>query len=1017
MTKRLSHKKIFLIVTLFTILLTSFRIGWILHYKTPEHPHAEKGVIDLSGWHFNDQTTIPLDGEWEFYPSSFQIEDNKEKRNYTQVPSNWQGNLNPNDPKQALGYGTYQLKIVLPEDSTFLYGIRLTEVTTAANVLIDDKLVAQAGKALESSEQKGFKQRPLSVLFQPENNEIELTIQVSNHDTPLEGGITKSIKIGTEKAISKESQQSKTFQMVIFAIYLFHGIYAFGLLWVGKGRYRKELFYYGFMLALAAFTNLIDDEMVVSLPISYEWYHRLLSLTFITTLFALLQFIKAYFKAKALTFRIFVIFYSILSIAYLVVPYQYYYHLAFGMMLLYFSGFYFLFSQTIPAVRKGHSGAIFILLFVTSYTLNMLWGTAGNANLTNIPYYPFDFIISIVMIAFLLLNKHMQIIQQNEEQTEQLQKADKKKNEFLANTSHELRNPLQGMISIAQTFLNDHKEALSEKNKDDLLLLVRIGQQMNFVLNDLLDITKLQESYIQLKKEKLDLRTVIFGVYDMLQHMEREKSVQFHVSIPPSFPMIFADENRLIQIVYNLLHNALKFTHDGSITIYAEQKNGMAKIYIQDTGIGMHEDMLEKVFLPYEQEDSGITSIGSGIGLGLAICKQLVELHGGEISVESKLGEGSTFSFTLPLVHEHGAVNEVAASEETFVVPDTSLFKAKPVQINQGIEITHVQRAKILIVDDDPVNRQVLSRILMAENDILTAASGKEAMDYIHSKEWDLVISDVMMPDMSGYELTTVIRQQFTISELPILLLTARNQLEDIYTGFQSGANDYVSKPVDALELQTRVKALTDLRQAVKEQLAMEAAWLQAQIKPHFLFNTLNMIASLSEIDPAVMGQLLEEFGHYLRKSFDVQNIQTLVALDHELELVRAYLYIEKVRFGERLQVEWALPERLSTKIPPLSLQTLVENAVNHGILKRREGGYICIRILDNDTHYDIAVIDNGVGMEEKHIQQIMNISPRQASQVGIRNTNRRLKQLFGTGLTIESQIDHGTTVSFKVPK
>ncbi len=90
----------------------------------------------------------------------------------------------------------------------------------------------------------------------------------------------------------------------------------------------------------------------------------------------------------------------------------------------------------------------------------------------------------------------------------------------------------------------------------------------------------------------------------------------------------------------------------------------------------------------------------------------------------------------------------------------------------------------------------------------------------------------------------------------------------------------------------------------------MEAAWLQAQIKPHFLFNTLNMIASLSEIDPAVMGQLLEEFGHYLRKSFDVQNIQTLVALDHELELVRAYLYIEKVRFGERLQVEWALPEK-----------------------------------------------------------------------------------------------------------
>ncbi|GIN56937.1 hypothetical protein J8TS2_12560 [Lederbergia ruris] len=1017
MTKRLSSKKIFLVVTLFTILLTSFRIGWISYYKIPEHPHANKGVLDLSAWHFDDRTTIPLDGEWEFYPSSFNLQDEEKNRHYAQVPSNWQGDLNPNDPKQALGYGTYKLKVILPETPTSLYGIRLTEVTTAANVLLDGNLIAESGQAVEKSKQKGPKQRPMPVFFQPDNHEIELTIQVSNHEAPLEGGITKSIKIGTEKAITKESQQSKTLQMVIFVIYLFHGMYAFGLLWIGKGRYRKELFYYGLMLALAAFTNLIDDDMIVALPISYEWYHRLLSFTFISTLFALLQFIKAYFKAETLSFRIFVIFYSILSIAYFIVPYQYYYHLAFGMMLLYFSGFYFLFSQTIPAVRKGHSGAIFILLFITSYTLNMLWGTAGNANLTNIPYYPFDFIMSILMIAFLLLNKHMQIVQQNEEQKEQLQKADKKKNEFLANTSHELRNPLQGMISIAQTLLNGHKEVLSKKNKNDLHLLVRIGQQMNFVLNDLLDITKLQEKYIQLNRGKLDLRTIVFGVHDMLRYMEKEKSVQFSVSIPSSFPMVYADENRLIQIVYNLLHNALKYTYDGSITISAEQENGMAKVFIKDTGIGMDENMLKKVFLPYEQEDASITSIGSGIGLGLAICKQLVELHGGEISVESKPGEGSTFSFTLPLVHERDAENEVAASEEILNVSSPHLSTTNAILTAQNIETSHVQRAKILIVDDDPVNRQVLSRILMEENDIITAASGKEAMDYIRKKDWDLVISDVMMPNMSGYQLTAKIRQQFTLSELPILLLTARNQLEDIYTGFQSGANDYVSKPVDALELQTRVKALTDLRQAVKEQLAMEAAWLQAQIKPHFLFNTLNLIASLSEIDPGRMSQLLEEFGHYLRRSFDSQNIQTLVAIDHELELVRSYLYIEKVRFGERLQVKWEIPESLHTEVPPLSIQTIVENAVNHGILKRQEGGYICIRILDNDTHYDISITDNGVGMEERHIQQIMNESSHQLSQVGIRNTNKRLKQLFGTGLIIESQTGRGTTVRFKIPK
>ncbi len=1014
--KILSKKRIFLIITLFTILLTSFRIGWILYYQLPEHPIAKDGILNLSTWEFDDKMTIPLDGEWEFYPNTFLLEDNRKvdsiEKVYTDIPGNWKGILEPDNQKQALGYGTYRLKIILPENDRSLYGFRIQEIATAANIFINGKLIAESGQAVEDSSGTEAKQRPIAVLFHPDSHEVELSIHVSNHETPHEGGIVKSIKIGTEHAINKEAHQSLTLQTVIFVIYLFHGIYAFGLFWFGKGRYRKELFYYGLMLVLAAFTNLIDDDMIVALPISYEWYHRLLSLIFISTLFALMQFIKAYFQAKTKSFSVFLILYTSLSIAYLVVPYQYYYFLAFGMMIVYFSAFYFLFTQTFKAVRKGHSGAIFILLFITSYTLNMLWGTAGNANLTNIPYYPFDFIISIMMIALLLLNRHMEIVQQNEEQTKKLQKADQKKNEFLANTSHELRNPLQGMIGIAQTLLLENRQLLTAKNKDDLQLLVRIGQQMNFILNDLLDITKLQENYIQLNRKGLKLPSILFGVHDMLSVMQDKNNVQFQVDIPTSFPLVYADQNRLIQIVYNLLHNAIKFTHAGSIAISAEQKNGEAIISIKDTGIGMSEKMLKRIFLPYEQEDSGITSVGTGIGLGLSICKQLVELHGGEISVESKLGEGSTFSFTLPLASEPKGENEAAATAER---NDSSLFEMKPVLTDQETVNSHIQRSKILIVDDDPVNRKILSQILRNAHEIATASSAKEALASIQTGDWDLVISDVMMPNMSGYELAVKIRQQFTLSELPILLLTARNQLEDIYTGFQSGANDYVSKPVDALELQARVKALTDLKQAVKDQLGMEAAWLQAQIKPHFLFNTLNMIASLSEIDPEQMSKLLEEFGHYLRRSFDIQNVQTLVPFDHELKLVQSYLYIEKVRFADRLKVKWDIPEQINIQIPPLSIQTLVENAINHGVLQKVGGGTICIRIVEDVTHYEIAIIDDGVGMEESQINQILSNS--YASQVGIRNTHRRLKQLFGTELIINSQLDQGTTVSFRIPK
>lgn len=235
---------------------------------------------------------------------------------------------------------------------------------------------------------------------------------------------------------------------------------------------------------------------------------------------------------------------------------------------------------------------------------------------------------------------------------------------------------------------------------------------------------------------------------------------------------------------------------------------------------------------------------------------------------------------------------------------------------------------------------------------VLQAYSGKEALTIIQTKEVDLVVSDVMMPEMSGYTLTKEIRKDYSLSELPILLLTARHQIEDIKAGFLAGANDYVAKPVDAFELQARVQALTSLKQSVHKQLRFEAAWLQAQIKPHFLFNTLNTIASLGEIDTQRMIRLIEEFGSYLRTSFAIYNTDDLISIHDELSLIESYLYIEKERFGDRLTVHWDIIEDEDIQVPPLSIQTLVENAVNHGVLKKVLGGNIWIQVSKQTDHY-----------------------------------------------------------------
>ena len=723
--------------------------------------------------------------------------------------------------------------------------------------------------------------------------------------------------------------------------------------------------------------------------------------------------IKSMFDIKTKLYHLLIILYVLLCISIVFVPFSYYFYLRLGTTILYILSFVFLFTQTIKIIKSGHSDALFILLFLTSYTSNMFWGMLINWGIIEIGFYPFDFIISIIVIGFLLLNRFIQAMKLIEKQTEELQEADQKKDTFLANTSHELRNPLHGMINIAQTILDDPSESLTSKNKDNLNLLIQVGQQMRFTLNDILDVTRIKEEYIYLNQQNVHLTPVIYGVVDMTYFMVDGKNIKVNIQIPDDFPPVLADENRLIQILVNLIQNAFKYTEKGCITISAYHDDGMATISVTDTGIGISDELQEKIFQPYEQEDGGNSSVG-GIGLGLSICKQLVQLHGGNIIVESTLGKGSTFSFTLPL----GDISTQGGENSMKEIAATNLIKEEN-SAQMVKEKADKKDAHILIVDDDPVNLKVLDGMLNSTYQVITTTNGEKALQYITEGKgkWDLLISDVMMPHMSGYELTETIRKRYTISELPILLLTARNQLEDIYTGFRVGANDYVAKPVEALELKSRVKSLINMRLSVKEHLRMEAAWLQAQIRPHFLFNTLNTIASLSEIDTDRMTILLEEFGNYLKRSFDVGNAKMIIPLEKELDLVRSYIIIQKERFGNRIQVEWDIPKDINVEVPPLSIQPIVENAILHGLLKKAAGGTIQIKIKKHDDYVEVTITDNGVGMEEEMIEQLLHDKSSSSGGIGIANTNSRLKKLYGQGIHIQSKLGIGTKISFQVPK
>ncbi|MGC7930349.1 ATP-binding response regulator [Lysinibacillus sp. VIII_CA] len=492
------------------------------------------------------------------------------------------------------------------------------------------------------------------------------------------------------------------------------------------------------------------------------------------------------------------------------------------------------------------------------------------------------------------------------------------------------------------------------------------------------------------------------------------KPVQFVLKIPEDFQRVLADENRVIQIVFNLVHNAVKFTNEGSITISSYTRNGMANIVITDTGIGVDDETMRRIFERYEQGTISKTMVEGGFGLGLNICKRLIELHGGTLKAQSIVGQGSTFTFTLPLAVESNVQEPLEKGRQSVSkIPERITPLQTDLEHEQSTEFNH---PRILVVDDEPINLRVVETILANEQyDIVTVTSGIEALVCIQSHEWDLVISDVMMPKMSGYELVRLIRKQFFITDLPVLLQTARSQPQDLENGFLAGANDYVTKPVDALELRSRVAALIKVKRSIQERHRMEAAWLQAQIEPHFLFNTLNAILTLSEMDSERTSRLVEALSDFLRESYNFQNVEALVPLENELTLIQAYLYIQQERFGDRIQVKWDLEASTDVLIPSLTIQPLVENALQHGILKRTEGGTIHIRIYERESQLEITVSDNGVGIDEQRLSQLLQTKQQPSGSIGLMNTHLRLQQHYGQGLHITSKLHEGTAVSFVV--
>ncbi|MCE3198212.1 hybrid sensor histidine kinase/response regulator [Paenibacillus sonchi] len=1023
-------KKPFIAIVVFIVFITAVRLVWTNYLTTTDYakaPAAQDGVLDLRNFSFTGHQTLQLKGEWTFYPSVLLVSgagsDNGNapaaQAEKVFVPDLWDGYF-PQDGS-AFHYGTYRLQIRLDQETKQTFAMKISRIGNASSVYVNGQLLASSGHPSSDPGKHQAQNVPYTVTIPAGSATLDLVIEVSHNAG--KGGIERAIRFGTVDAIQQRNSLLTGLQLLLCVILFINALYGIILRLLSS---NKGLSYFAFFMIFTLFSVLISDDRLL-----FQWFHmgdaweiKIVYLTYIGVNAFMCLLINSLFPSRApkVTMHIIAFCWTLYALFILISPSSYIQATSKLLLVLGLTSV-ILGGHILRRAIQQKEDVIFLLLACIGIGINILWSAFMHLSPENeLIHYPFDLIFALLAFAAFWFKRFFHAIDQSLLLAGKLQLEDKRKDEFLVNTSHELRNPLQGISTMLQVILDDQAHPVHPKQQERVEIIKKVSSRMSFMLDDLIDITRLKEQTIPLEIKPVRLQSVVSGVLDMIKVMLDGKPVQLRADIEDTFPAVQADEQRVIQILFNLLHNAVKFTDKGFITVRAVRKGPMAEVQVEDTGIGIPEEALLQIFHPYEQADNHFKRASGGFGLGLSICRQLVELHGGTITAESSLGERTLFRFTLPLGDGNPGEEDLQPLSLTNLsVPLDEIAAAAEPPVDRAIfpNESGAPACRILIVDDDAVNLNVLAQMLGTEGYMIDAVTSAElALAETKRQRYDLVITDVMMPHMSGYELTELIRERFNISELPILLLTARVRTEDILTGFRAGANDYVKKPVDAWELKARVHALTQLKTSIDDRLRMESAWLQSQIQPHFLFNTLNSIAALGMIDFNKMQTLLDEFSNYLRLSFDFKNASPLVPLEHELSLVRSYVYIEKERFGSRLTVVWNIESGIDILIPPLSIQPLVENAIKHGLLSRNRGGTVSVNVSRLAEMVDISIIDDGGGMDKDYLSQLLNHSNRSSSRsgIGLININRRLMQQFGTGLDIQSSLDQGTCVSFQIP-